>query len=697
MNKKELMLDDFEHKDITKYNTNHTFVNSYELTINNQCAKYGQNSLQLTYDFGGWTSGNGAMYIIFKEKLFTDKLPVKLGVWVHGDKKSPWLRAVFTDGTGDKKTVNLTDGNIDWAGWKYLDTPIEQDWVLPIRLGKIYAVETDKTNRGNPNYRGRILLDQIRFVYADDEDLSGPYFRHTHPVKDVVYTSTFTFSTKVIDDMSGVDPSSIIVTVNGKQVTHQYCEDKSIISYSFKDIKEKKLHIKVTAKDFAGNFSLPAIDKTIQIDLSPDEDKPVLSHITPFDSTVTYTNKPRITFHVIDNQSGINEEDIMVTLNNQQLKIIYDEKTGWCYAHPIKAIADGKQIVNITVSDRVGNQLGPITRNFYTKTIRASKRNNLTKIAIIPDTHDVNYTKLAIQHVAKEHVDFVIQMGDLVDQATKEEFQQTEQALNLLIDKPIIKVAGNHESFLGNLHLFTQYNGFPTFNLEYNDTCIIILNSAFEQSISKSDSTQFYYLKKVLNQTTHQNIVIATHVPTIDTFGTAHQMKEEDAQQLEMILGDYKKENKDKNITVLFGHLHVLQSWEKDGVNYIITGNGARKGYVANKLGNVLGYGILYMNKEHMTYEYKPYVKSISIKAPAGLLNTKESYSLRVIGHISGLDGGYSVDLTDFHLINKRWTTKDPSVLSINKAGLIYTKQAGTATVDIELNGKFASVTLNIV
>src|SRR5699024_10857790 len=160
----EQILDDFEHNDINKYELNHQYVKTYDVAISDEFAKHGDRSMMLSYHFGGWTSGNGAMYIIFKENLTAVERPFKLGLWVYGDGKSPWLRATLIDGLNDRKTVNLTDGNIDWIGWKYLDVAIDSGWHLPIKLEQIYAVEVDKAYRGRSTCKGVIYVDHIRFV-----------------------------------------------------------------------------------------------------------------------------------------------------------------------------------------------------------------------------------------------------------------------------------------------------------------------------------------------------------------------------------------------------------------------------------------------------------------------------------------------------------------------------------------------------
>src|SRR5690625_2717320 len=191
MLKKELQLDDFEHNDIHYYETNHRFVKSYTLSISKEQAKVGKRSLKLTYDFGGWTSGNGGMYIVFKRKLVSTQRPVKFGLWVYGDGHSPWLRATFIDGNGARKIVNLTEDSIDWVGWKYVDLPIASNWSLPIRLEQIYAVETNKDLQGNENYKGELYFDQLRFVDRKSTRLNSSHVAISYAVfclKKKIYT-----------------------------------------------------------------------------------------------------------------------------------------------------------------------------------------------------------------------------------------------------------------------------------------------------------------------------------------------------------------------------------------------------------------------------------------------------------------------------------------------------------------------------
>src|SRR5699024_3003000 len=104
----EKILDNFEHDDLSKYQTNHTYVESYEIVISKERSKSGTSSLKVSYDYSGWKTGNGAMPIKFNSLLQTDDMPVKVGLWIYGQGEVPWLRMTMLDGHGERKTINLT-------------------------------------------------------------------------------------------------------------------------------------------------------------------------------------------------------------------------------------------------------------------------------------------------------------------------------------------------------------------------------------------------------------------------------------------------------------------------------------------------------------------------------------------------------------------------------------------------------------
>lgn len=602
---KKLIVDNFDCANLSDYETDHSFVSSYDLSLSKDQVKEGTYSLQINFNFKEWVTGNGAMYIKFKKKLVTEQRPKKLALWVHSDGKTPWLRATVIDGNNERKVINLTKGKISWRGWKYLEEVIDQNWKLPLRLEQIYAVETNLAYQKDSSINGKFYLDQIQFVYVDDQDLCGPTFSDILPKKEKVYSNSFVFSVVLSDLKSGVDPNSIKMKVNNKLVIHSFQFNK--VSYHFQGLHEEDYKISIHAKDLAGNWSVPHLERTYRVDLSEDLEKPKLSNVTPTNSALVYTATPRINFRLLDEQSGVEGKEIIVTINARQQQVVYDEESGWGYAIANAKLNDGLHHFSIYAKDRAGNEMDLFQQEFFIQSINAPIMDDCFSIAIIPDTHSIEYTKTALDCSMAATSDFVIHMGDFVDQGTQEEYILFQEYILANVRKPVLTLAGNHEAFQGNLTLYRNFMGSPAYHFNYGNVLFIILNSAIEQSITRSDSTQFTYLKEILASNKQKRIVILTHVPTKDRFGTAHNMDYNDTKKLENILFDYKIQVPSSDIIVLFGHLHTLDQWEVGGIRFIITGNSAPKGYVSRRQGNMLGCGLLHINPESVTYEYRPY------------------------------------------------------------------------------------------
>lgn len=701
MSKKALILDAFDHGDIGKYQTNHHYVKSYSISLSSEKAKYGKESLKVTYHFGDWITGNGAMMIGFKEVLDTTEMPCKLGVWIHSDGKTPWLRAGILDGDGERKTIDLTAGKLSWTGWKYLDASIDPDWSLPLQVEQIYAVETDKTFQGDSSYQGVFYMDQLRYVYIDDTDLSGPEFTHIQPEKAVVYKRNFIIRATITDAMSGVNPESIRMKINGVPHEHTYCAKRSEISYEYRHARDGDYRIEVEAFDFAGNKSVPPIDKTVIVDLSPDKDKPILHTFIPMEQGIEYTNTPRITFNLLDEKSGIDPGDIKIQINHEEQDLVYDEATGWGYAISRHYLTDGENHLTLSARDRAGNKLGPIQRTFIVKSLPPALDQDEIKVSIIPDVHSFSYAKHAFTQAEAVTSDFIIQMGDVVDLSLTKEYEAINQELQLL-DKPYVSIPGNHESFQGDLSLYVAYFGATTWHLAYGNTLFIFLNTAYEQSILASDSTQFTYLKQVLDKSREKHIVLITHVPTRDRFGTSHEMNPADADQLERILEAHKRSYPKCTITALFGHLHVIDYWRKNEIDYIITGNSARKGYTSSRNGNIVGYGILKITNNDIIYHYHPYVSQLSIKEGKAWITEKSitkdrSYQAHLIAKINMLETSYQVDITAFSLIHMQVKSSNPAVAQVSEAGWIHARDYGRSIITFELAGKQVALTVKVV
>lgn len=153
------------------YDSNSYYIDGYvggKSELSTDQVKEGQYSLKVDYDYLNWDKVyNGSINIRMKPDVDTSSYttnirPKKLGMWVYGDGKAPWLRAVLKDGNQNSHTVNLAS-RINWTGWNYVSVDIPDNIPMPITLNYFYMVETDKSRNSN----GTVYFDDIRFIYNE--------------------------------------------------------------------------------------------------------------------------------------------------------------------------------------------------------------------------------------------------------------------------------------------------------------------------------------------------------------------------------------------------------------------------------------------------------------------------------------------------------------------------------------------------
>ncbi|TCM99098.1 calcineurin-like phosphoesterase family protein [Paenibacillus sp. BK033] len=707
------------HYSGTAYPANTNAASSPYFSFSTTIKHSGDRSFKMDYDMANWSkAANGTLNWIphwYKSPNWSDDLadsmdksyktdiyPKKFGIWVYGDGKAPWLRVIFKDGTNTNKTLDLTTEtqDIDWVGWKYLELNIPQGWALPIRLNYVYMAETTKTK---PNYSGSIYFDDMKFIYTDDvQDISGPVFTNTLPSSDGWFDSTLDFSTTITDNLSGVKEDSIIVKVNDAPQTYTYDKDTGRLSFKLENLVQGDYRVYVEAKDGAGNQSVPWIDKTYHVDLTPDEEAPTMTDVTPTKDVKVKIPTPRVTFKLLDSKSQVDPASISVRMNDIELPVYYDANTGWGYAEPASNLANGDYTLSINARDNAGNAMPTYKDELTLEAVAQPADGHNFSISVIPDTQGNAFTQKLFSRAAADDTSLVMHMGDIVDDGSQLQYDQADDFTKLFGAKPFFVLAGNHEAFKNTLDIFYKKFGSPTQHFEYGDTQIIMLNSAYIQSITESDSTQFHWLEDVLAKNTKKNVLVFDHVITRDSFGTAHQMDAEDAKRYESILGEYKKAHPDTEIYSLFGHLHTLQTWDVDGVKYIITGNGADKTYVSHGDGDMLGSGKITLTDGKMKFTYDPLLTKTYIKNEAIIGNKMSAVigskvQLDMFGDFREYPANYVTQINNHDLVGIKWSSSNEAVASVDENGAVTSKSSGSAVITGVSGGKASSVTVETV
>ena len=131
-------------------------------------AAAGNHALQLTYDFTGQSSTSAA-YAVAGTALTLPSGTKKLSLWVNGDGKMHWLRAMMSSqGTTNVPFTFATV--IDWTGWKQVIGDVPDGFSEPITLARVYIAETEQTNKN----AGVLEFDALTALVGSQPETTEP-------------------------------------------------------------------------------------------------------------------------------------------------------------------------------------------------------------------------------------------------------------------------------------------------------------------------------------------------------------------------------------------------------------------------------------------------------------------------------------------------------------------------------------------
>lgn len=184
-------------------------------------SKEGNSSISLKYDFsqGGDTR---AAYIMLKPEtsgITLEGKPKNLGLWVKGDNKGSWLRATAIDSKGNEHFLSF-EQSIDWEDWQYVNASIPNNISYPIKLERIYLVETDSLKQQS----GEILIDGLNAYYPSSygnlelpvETVLKDELNRKTDVSEDGFTFVVGKDYKNIDEITGYQASKSITSIMNK-------------------------------------------------------------------------------------------------------------------------------------------------------------------------------------------------------------------------------------------------------------------------------------------------------------------------------------------------------------------------------------------------------------------------------------------------------------------------------------------------
>lgn len=206
-------------------------------------------------------------------------------------------------------------------------------------------------------------------------------------------------------------------------------------------------------------------------------------------------------------------------------------------------------------------------------------------VARDPDSDIVAAARRTLAEIVDAEPDLLVINGDLVDEATPEDFALARRILSEEVgaadgDLPWLYVPGNHEIMGGPIQNFIDEFGPDHQALTLEGTQIITLNSA-SGSLRGSGFDQLQLLESELASAADDEaitgVMVFFHHPTIDPLPTAHsQLSDRDeAAAVERALAEFRTTS-GKSAAVVNAHAGVFHARASEGVSYLVNGNSGK-------------------------------------------------------------------------------------------------------------------------
>ncbi len=167
-----------------------------------------------------------------------------------------------------------------------------------------------------------------------------------------------------------------------------------------------------------------------------------------------------------------------------------------------------------------------------------------------------------LQAVASDGSEFLVNLGDMVNAGTDEQWQQFSQIMEGF-PLPFYPVPGNHDGLEGRLDGYLATSGAPSVHYSFDRENVHF--SLADSHNGGVTAAELRWLRGDLSATTQPVKMVFLHHPPFDPDGTDHVMAFGNEPFMDLMVQqgvDY----------VFAGHIHAYAQQERDGVVYTITG-----------------------------------------------------------------------------------------------------------------------------
>lgn len=199
----------------------------------------GNHALKFDYDFRYETTEGGSRRAYFNTYAGENKYPMEdlsikddpyvlvipegeypthLAMWVYGDANDAWFNGMIVDADGNG--VEVTCGDLEWVGWKFVTMDIPPNFKLPF-----YVAYPARMLTGDQTIHGTLYIDEIMAVYGGiDFDVVAPSVTQISCRELASGVPGFPVVSALLSDedddengcaASGVDPGRTEITIDG--------------------------------------------------------------------------------------------------------------------------------------------------------------------------------------------------------------------------------------------------------------------------------------------------------------------------------------------------------------------------------------------------------------------------------------------------------------------------------------------------
>ncbi|WP_221583581.1 phosphodiester glycosidase family protein [Microbacterium sp. G2-8] len=336
-------------------------------------------------------------------------------------------------------------------------------------------------------------------------------------------------------------------------------------------------------------------------------------------------------------------------------------------------------------------------------------------VARNPDSDIVEAARRTLREIVAAEPDLLVIGGDLVDEASPEDFALATRILDEEVGDalPYVYVPGNHEIMGGEIANFEAAFGDTRTTQDIGATRIVTLNSAPGTLGSRGERVdQLQFLEEQLAGAADDDaitgVTVFFHHPTEDHLVGDHSQLSDrvEARELEATAAEFR-ESTGKSIAVVNGHVGNFSGRSADGVSYLTVGNSGKGPSGPVDLGGFTGWAMLGIDPdegvvgakpktvtdrtEWLQAEVRPRVDGLSLSAVPSTLAVGESVTVDAT-----IDQDGARDVPVAWPVSAQWNVDGDAIELDVATGELTAVAPGAATVTVTVNGVSVEATITV-